>query len=226
MSDNANEAFDAPIVEPVNGIGDVQFARADMDYWSAWAEQIRQDRVAKDLAALATVPMLDPMRRVQERRKIEDQIIQIAEAIDRRMTGPGLKKILLDAMTRAGRSIDEAKNILRRIGPGRQMQLAEMICSEPQPTIEGFRDAIRKSAAKSGMPAHQIAQLTDDDLIRLAGEYRAPATSAEELKGQAEASDRPLAVTPESTGNAPPPSSATTSPAPYPEGLPSAPSST
>src|ERR1019366_10667652 len=94
MSD-IETAFDAPWIEPVNGFGDVKFVRADCDYWAAWAEQVKKQRIAVGLAKLKTAPMFDPVRKLDIEQKIEDQKVYLGEVIDLQSTAPGLKKILI-----------------------------------------------------------------------------------------------------------------------------------
>jgi hypothetical protein len=173
MSD-ITTAFDAPWIEPVDGFGDVAFARADCDYWGTWAAQVKQDRVAKDLDRLKRVPILDPMQRLAAESKIENQRVFLGEVIDRQHEADGLKKIILDSIVRGGRDLKEAEAIRQRIGIGRQMQLATIICSEPMPTIEQYRDAVRVMCRSRGMPDDQVAKLQDHDLIRLAAEAPPP----------------------------------------------------
>lgn len=176
MSD-VDTAFDAPWIEPVDGFGDVSFARADCDYWAWRAAKEKDRRKAADLAKLATLPnlMLDPLARLAHERRIDDQKVFLGEVIDdSRDTAEGLKQLLLDAIVRGGRSKEEAERIRKRIGTGRQMQLATIICSEPRPTIEQYREAVRKACLERGMHPDAVARLTDVDLIRLAAEVSPP----------------------------------------------------
>lgn len=170
MSSDIDTAFDAPWIEPVPGFGDVKFARADCDYWAAWAEQIKKQRIAASKVKLATIPMIDPMRRADYELKIEDQKVYLGEVLDLQGTPAGLKKILIDSMVAAGIKPDEAEKIRKRIGPGRQSQIATIICSEPVPTIEEYRESVRKLCAKRTMSADQIMRLTDADMIRILNE--------------------------------------------------------
>ena len=171
MSSDIDTAFDGPWIEPVPGFGDVAFARSDMDYWGSLAEMVKKKKIADDLAKLRTIPVIDPFRKMEMERRIEDQKIFLGEVIDsHQQTALGLKTLIIDSIVRGGRAKDEAEKIRKRIGPGRQMQLAVIICSEPMPTIEQYRDAVRKICRDRAMPADQIARLTDADLIRIANE--------------------------------------------------------
>ena len=178
------DAFDAPWIEPVQGFDDVKFARADLDYWGLWCDQVKKKRIADDLAKFRAVPVVDPIRRMEVERKIEDQKVYLGEVIDLQHTSDGLKKILVDSIVRGGRTKEQAEAIRKRIGPGRQMQLASIVCSEPMPTIEEYRQAVRAMCKKRAMSQDQIARLTDADLIRLAHEM--PVQLPEKSEGESE----------------------------------------
>lgn len=173
MSD-VTTAFDAPYTEPVPGFGDVLFAYADCDYWAAWAGEIKTKRISLDKLKFGAIPVLDPYRRAAEERRIEEQLVYVDEPLDRAGTPEGLEKVLVDAIIRGGRTETEARAIRKRIGIGRQRQLARIVCSEPVPAVDQFRDAVRKACVARGMPAPEAAALTDADLIRLAGEVPPP----------------------------------------------------
>ena len=138
----------------------------------AWAEQVKKQRVAADLLKLRQTTILDPIRRMDVERKIEDQKIYLGEVIDLHQTPEGLKKLITDSIVRGGKSKDDAEAIRKRIGTGRQMQLASIICSEPVPTIDEYRDAIRKLCRERAMTEQQIASLSDADMIRIASEIK------------------------------------------------------
>lgn len=162
----------APGGEIIKRKVEVSFARADMDYWSQKGTQLREKRRREDENALNQIRGLDQLTKLQAQRQIrrEQPVIQSLLEIYQ-YTPDGITQLLKDAMSRAGLKDDaEQKRVLRHIGPVRQQDIAILICSEPVPTVNQLRDAVRMRCAKIGMLPAQIAALTDEDLIRIASE--------------------------------------------------------
>ena len=186
--------FDAPVVEAVRwpnddgtpGTRDVSFARVDMDYLAAWAGNLRTKRRNENMTELNKKLGLQPVLYAQAQAAIYRLDVQIFEVMDQQYTPDGIKKILDDALLRAGMSNAAERALVRkRIGPMRQQQLAGELMSEPRATIEQLRDSVKKLAAKLGRLPGEVMNWTDAQLIEFASQYTPPPPPTSTLPGGA-----------------------------------------
>lgn len=177
MAEDITAEFDAPIIEPVAGLDpndpkrmtDVRFARADMDYLTGWAARLKEKRLAEGKRIINAMPGLSVDQKITALRKLEAETVSIFTVMDLRMTGEGIRKFLDDAMVRAGQSDPNVHaKVRQRIGVGRQYAIVEELLSEPRPTIQQFRDAVRKRCMGEGMSREEVEAMPDEQLIELA----------------------------------------------------------
>lgn len=165
------DAFDAPVIEPVKGIGDVLFSRADMEYWAQWAAALKAKRAKQHKDDLDKMPSISPLAKAQSISQLQD--IQIFEVLNQQYTPEGIKKILNDAYLRAGGDGEKWPQVAKRIPPMRQQQLAAEICSEPIPTTVELRESLRELLRKAKKPLLPgIESMTDEELIAAANEFQ------------------------------------------------------
>jgi hypothetical protein len=205
MSEDITTEFDAPIIEPIAGIDpadpkrmtDVRFARADMDYLTSWAAKLKEKRLTEGKKIINTMPGIGVQDRILALRKLEAESVSIFTVMDLRMTGEGIAKFLDDAMERAGHSDPALRlKVRKRIGVGRQYAIVEELLSEPRPTIQQFRDAVRKKCLAEGMAQEVIDAMADEQLIEIAAQpqQKAPTVSLPGAEGGAGDDADPLAV--------------------------------
>lgn len=192
MSEDITQEFDGPVIEPVKGFGDVKFARADMDYWAAWAAALKLKRLQQLRGEIDKMMGLNPLAKAEAMARAQNANVQLFEVLDLQYTPEGIKKLLADGYQRGGGDVAKWPDIAKRIAPSRQQAIASDICSEPKPTVDELRDSLRDLLRKAGKNAAGVEGMGDEELIRAVKEFTPAEPSAEK------AGESPLSETPES----------------------------
>jgi hypothetical protein len=172
MSSDLTQDFDGPVIEPIRGIGDVKFKRADWAFWSGWATALKAKRVTDKLAEIEKAP-LNTQAKIEARTAAKNLAVYLDEVFSLRHTSEGADKIMRDAYMGGGGEKDKWDDINRRIGPARRLMLIEEICSEPRPTVDELRSALRELAKKAHkQPPPGLDNMNDEELIAVAREYQ------------------------------------------------------
>lgn len=193
MSDSdITQNFDGFVIEAIKGIGDVKFARADMDYWAKWAEAVKKQRVDDTLLRINQTA-LSPLQKIDAVGRAKREEVDLFAVMDLAYTPKGILRMLDEGLARAG-TTDEAerKKIIGKIPPRRQAELAQEICSEPRPTVQQLRESLRAIIAKNGQ-FQNVNAMTDEEIIAAAAAYSPPKAEPVEDAGD----ESPLPVSPQ-----------------------------
>lgn len=125
-----SDDLQSPIIVKVDG-EDVSFPRLDMGDLETWANQLAAKRKQNATIRLNIDTKLSPYERQQLLHAIDNEEIELGHVLARSYTPTGIRKVLVDSLTKTGRKTDDVVRVLGRIHFTAQSEIARKVMSPP-----------------------------------------------------------------------------------------------